>query len=70
MIVEPECREGFAVRVETVTDDGSVDMLVEPGSSDSSVSVINLSSCRSMARSSVGPFGLRITIAMSFLYAR
>ena len=70
VIVEPESRDGSAERVGTNLDNGSVDVIVEPGSRDSSVSLMNLSSCGSMARSSVGPSGISMTITISFVYAR
>ena len=69
VIVEPESRDGSAERAGTDLDDGSVDVIVEPGSRDGSVSLMNLSSCGSMARSSVGPSGISMTITISFVYA-
>ena len=69
VIVEAESRDGSAERVGTDPDDGSVDVIVEPGSRDGSVSLMNLSSCGSMARRFVGPSGILMTITMSFVYA-
>ena len=50
--------------------DGPVDERVEPGSRDGCVSLMNLSLCGSIARSSVGPSGVSMTITMTFVYAR
>ena len=69
VIVEPESWDGPAERVGTDSDDGTVDVIVEPGSRDGSLCLMNLSSCGSMARSSIGPSGISMTITMSFVYA-
>ena len=68
LIVGLEYRDGSTERVGTDPVDGSVDVIVELRSKHGCVSLMNLSSCGSMARSSVGGSGISMTTTMSFVY--
>ena len=69
VIVEAESKDGFTERLRTNFYNSSVEVIVDPRSKDGSMCHMNLSACWSMARSSVGPSGISMTITMSFVYA-